>query len=813
MRLAVIAFAAGVWLLQRQAELPGPAALAAMAMALGLAAAGLAVRSRRARTAKAAATAVMHRPMLYLPIASLGAWVAAFGLLGFFWAALWAHVRLADRLDPAWEGRDVEITGVIAGLPQPFERGVSFEFDIESAVPAEAGVPQRILLSWYNGLAREEYQEVAPVRAGERWRFAARLKRPHGQSNPTGFDYEAWLIERGVRGTGTVRVLRTRIPVPGGRGGTPERLEAMVYGPGYVIERARERVRERFWDALPEHRYAGVLAALAIGDQKAIEPQDWDVFTRTGVNHLMSISGLHVTMVSSLAAALVLLAWRRSQALALRFAAQKAAALAGFATAFGYCLISGFAVPAQRTLYMIGVVALALVFDRLTSPSRVLALALLVVLVLDPWAVLSAGFWLSFGAVALIFYVGSCRAERPHWLAQWGAMQWAVTVGLAPMLLVLFGQVSLASPVANAVAIPVVSGVVTPFALAGAVLPFDFPLQAAHRLLEWLMWMLRWLAALEGAVWAQHAPERWTLPLAVLGILWLLLPRGFPSRWMGALLLIPMASVVPPPLPHGATALTVFEVGQGLSVLVRTRSHALLYDAGPAWSPEADSGNRIIVPALRAQGLRELDAMVVSHDDTDHSGGALSVMRSVPAARLHSSLASFDPITQASPYRIPCADRSNWVWDGVRFEFLHPAMEGYADPGESANNLSCVLKVSSPHGAVLLTGDLEWRGEADLIGRRADSLRAQVLVVPHHGSSTSSTPAFIHAVAPQYAVFAVGYLNRFAHPRPEVVARYEEQGSRIVRTDQSGAIGIVIDERGVSVRGQREVAPRYWHGR
>jgi competence protein ComEC len=800
MRLAVIAFAAGVWLLQRQARLPDAVALAA----IGAAVAGSVAFVRTTRAAM--------NPTLRMLALRWGAWVAAFGLLGYLWAALWAHGRLADRLDPAWEGRDIEITGVIAGLPEPFESGVRFEFDVESVASAEAGVPKRVLLAWYNGLTREEYQEVAPVRAGERWRFAARLKRPHGQSNPTGFDYEAWLIERGIRATGTVRPRAVLGNGRNGRAGAPERLDATVIGPGYAIERLREQVRERFWDALPVHRYAGVLTALAIGDQKAIEPQDWDVYTRTGVNHLMSISGLHVTMVSGLAAALVLTAWRRAQALALCFAAQKAAAIAGFAAAFGYCLISGFAVPAQRTLYMIGVAALALVSDRLTSPSRVLALALAVVLVLDPWAVLSAGFWLSFGAVALIFYVGSGRTERPHWLAQWGAMQWAVTVGLAPMLLVLFRQVSLSSPLANAVAIPVISVVITPLALAGAVLPFDFPLQLAHTLLEWLMWLLRWLAALDGAVWTQHAPEAWTLLLAAAGIVWLLLPRGFPARWAGALLLIPMASVSPPLLPHGAAALTVFEVGQGLSVLVRTRSHALLYDAGPAWSPEADSGNRVIVPALRSQGLRALDALVVSHDDTDHAGGALSVMRAVPVARLHSSLPSFDPIVQAAPYRIPCADGGTWVWDGVRFEFLYPALARYGDPGESANNLSCVLKVSGPHGAALLTGDLEWRGEADLVARRAGDLAAQVLIVPHHGSGTSSTPEFARAVSPQFAVFPVGYLNRFAHPRPEVVARYREQGSRVVRSDESGAVGIVIEEQGVSVRGQREVAPRYWHG-
>lgn len=797
MRLPVVAFAAGVLLLQRQAELPGTAALAAMGL---LSAAALAMPWVRG-------------DWLYgfLP-GSLSLWRALRRLVlacalvaaGFVWAALWGHVRLADRLDRAWENRDIEITGVVAAMPQPFEGGVRFEFDIESAVPAGARIPVRVLLAWYNGLSLEEFQEVVPVRSGERWRFLVRLRRPHGQANATGLDYEAWLMERGIRATGSIRSGRTAVT---------QRLDAMVNRPAYFIERTRERVRERFWDALPERRYAGVLAALAIGDQKAIEARDWDIFNRTGVNHLMSISGLHVTMISGLAAALVLYGWRRSQALALRFAAQKAAALAGFAAAFAYCLMSGFAVPAQRTLYMVGVVALALVCGRLTSATRVLALALLTVLVLDPWAVLSAGFWLSFGAVALIFHVATGRPDRPHWLAQWGAMQWAVTVGLAPMLLVLFQQVSFASPIANAVAIPVVSGVVTPLALAGAVLPLDAPLQLAHVLLEWLMWLLQWLAAAEHAVWTQHAPAAWTLPLAFAGVVWLLLPRGFPARWVGALLLIPVTAVAPPPPGVGTAALTVFDVGQGLAVLVRTRFHALLYDTGPAWSADADSGSRVIVPALRARGVRALDAMVVSHDDTDHSGGAMSVVRAVPPGILYSSLPGFDPVVQAAAYRIPCADGRRWEWDGVQFEFMHPSMERYADPGVSANNLSCVLKVSGSNGTALVAGDLEWRGEAELLARRGDTLRAQVLVVPHHGSNTSSTPGFVSAVAPDAAVFAVGYLNRFGHPRPEITARYARQGGRIVRTDESGAVEVALARSGVSVRGQREIAPRYWHGR
>jgi len=788
-RLAVVAFALGVWLLERQARLPGAALLVSLAFcaaALSAAAAGL----------RTPAGARWVRRVAY---------ACAFAVLGFLWAALWGHWRMADRLDPAWEGRDIEVAGVVAGLPQPFDGGVRFDFDIESVAPREAGVPQRVSLAWYNGLSREEYQEVVPVRAGERWRLPVRLRLPHGQANPQGFDYEAWLLERGIRATGTVRT--------GPRAGARERLDAMVLRPGYAVERLREAIRERFWDVLPEHRYAGILIALAIGDQKAIEAGEWEVFNRTGVNHLMSISGLHVTMVSGLFAALVLFAWRRAPALALRYPAPKAAALAGVAAALGYCLISGFAVPAQRTLYMVATVALALALDRLSSPSRVLALALLVVLLLDPWAVHSPGFWLSFGAVALIFYVGSGRVAKPHWIAEWGAMQWAVTVGLAPLLLALFQQVSLASPIANAVAIPVVSAVVAPLALAGAVPPLDIALELGHWLLVWLMRWLRWLASFEGAVWQQHAPQAWTLLLAFAGIAWMLLPRGFPSRWMGAVLLLPMATVTPEQLPRGALALTVFEVGQGLAVLVRTRSHALLYDAGPAWSPDSDTGSRVIVPALRGQGLRALDALVVSHDDTDHLGGALSVMRALPVAQLRSSLAASSEIAQAAPYRIPCADGGAWDWDGVRFEFFHPAMERYADPGGSANNLSCVLKVSGPHGSALLTGDLEWRGEADLLSRHAQDLRAKVLVVPHHGSKSSSTRAFVRAVAPEVAVFSVGYRNRFGHPTPEVIARYQGQGSRIVRTDVSGAVEALIDGDGVTVLGQRKAAPRYWHGR
>ena len=785
MRLAALGFALGVWLLQVQPELPG---IARIAVALALACALLA-GSRFLRRAA---------PVFVL---------AAFAVFGFCWAAGFAELRLADCLDSELEGRDVAVTGVIAGLPQAFERGLRFDFDLESP---ETRVPRRVVLSWYGDVAGEKAQEPPPLRAGERWRFTVRLRRPHGSVNPHGFDYEAWLLERGIRATGYVRLPSRRSADPSAR---PERLAEFVPRPGYWIERVREAVRERFRAALPERRFAGVLVALAIGDQRAIDPDEWQLFARTGVSHLMSISGLHVTMVAGLFAALVSFAWRRSERLMLALPAQKAAALAGFLAALAYCLLSGFAVPAQRTLYMVGVVAAALWSGRTQSASRVLAAALFLVLALDPWAVLSPGFWLSFAAVAVILYVGAGRTAPAHWLMQWGRVQWAVTLGLAPLLLVLFRQVSVVSPVANAVAIPLVSLVITPLALAGAVLPFVWILELAHALMEALMALLQWLALLPGAVWHQHAPLPWTVPLALVGIAWLLLPRGFPARGMGLLLMLPLFALAPPGPRPGELWVTVLDVGQGLAVLARTGNHALLYDAGPAFNAFADSGNRVIVPYLRGEGIERLDALVVSHDDNDHAGGAASVLEAVPTGMLWSSLPADHPLLEAARWRSPCIAGRAWKWEGVRFEFLHPAKEIPPGPRVRANNLSCVLRIEAPGGRVLLTGDIEREAERELLERAPERLRAEVLLVPHHGSGTSSTPEFVRQVAPRYAVFTVGYRNRFGHPREDVLARYRDAGSTVLRSDTGGALELRFRREATEVVAWRDRARRYWHER
>ncbi|MEO7403880.1 MAG: DNA internalization-related competence protein ComEC/Rec2, partial [Burkholderiales bacterium] len=525
--------------------------------------------------------------------------------------------------------------------------------------------------------------------------------------------------------------------------------------PGAWIERARDRLRERLWRALPEERFVGVLIALAIGDQRAIRPEDWQVFNRTGVSHLMSISGLHVTMLAALAAALVGGWWRRSPARLLAWPARKAALVGGLFVAMLYCLLAGFGVPAQRTLYMLAVGAIALLIDRGQSPSRVLAAALAVVLVLDPWAVLAAGFWLSFGAVAILFYAGR-RATEAGWFVAWLDAQWAITLALVPLTLAIFSQVSLVSPLANLVAIPVVSFVVTPLAILAAIVPIDALAWIAHVAVAVLMPLLEWASALPAAVWQQHAPVAWTVPLALVGAAVMLAPRGTPARYAALPLFLPMVLVAPAPLAMGTVRVDVLDVGQGLAVLVRTRDHALLYDTGPTYGAEADAGARVVVPFLRGEGVQRLDRLIVTHLDSDHSGGARSIMQTIVPALTQSSAALDAPMFARAALRVPCTAGETWTWDGVRFDVLYPFAEDYAAAARRTNNLSCVLRIEAGGHSILLTSDIEARDEARLVESAAARLRSDVVLVPHHGSRTSSTAAWLDVVEARLAIVAAG---------------------------------------------------------
>ncbi len=445
---------------------------------------------------------------------------------------------------------------------------------------------------------------------------------------------------------------------------------------------------------------------------------------------------------------------------------------------------------------------------------------MLVVLLFDPWAVLAPGFWLSFGAVALILYVTAHRLpyHPVHWyqrlwqtLCEASRVQWAMTLGLTPLLLALFQQVSLVSPLANAIAVPLVSLLVVPLTLLGTALPLDFPLHWADSLLHLLLRLLTPLNALPQAVWLQHDPPAWSILLGALGAVWLLLPRGLPARWLGAIWLLPLFLNTPPPPPADTARIDILDVGQGLAVVVQTQQHALLYDSGPAFSADSDSGKRVVVPNLRAAGIAELDGLILSHDDNDHVGGAASVLHAMPVGWIRSSMlpAAIEVDYQRTPQ--PCLAGQSWDWDGVHFAFLHPSAEDWLNLDEPpSNEQSCVLRISIGNQHVLLTGDMEKKAEAQLLAEQRDQLPTTLLVAPHHGSKTSSTEAFIAATLPEYVVFSNGYRNRFNHPHPDVLQRYRDSGATLLRSDRDGAIHVSMHRSGLTVQAYRPTHLRYW---
>ena len=728
-------------------------------------------------------------------------------VLGASFAVLRADLRMSHVLPSEWEGRDIELVGIVDELPQADAQGVRFAFAVEQVVTPKAVVPPRIALGWYKATIKELQGEPLPsIHAGERWQLVVRLKRPHGFANPNGFDVEAWMLENEIRAAGSVR------------GDEPNRrLAANAGRPIDYLNQLRDRLRERMQQALKDQRYAGVLVALALGDQRAIAEADWALFNATAVSHLLSISGAHVTLFATWIALAVFALWRRSSQLVSRMPAQLAAAIVAATIAIAYAALSGFAVPAQRTCYMLITAALALMLRRSLSPWLILSWALVVVLLIDPWAVLAVGFWFSFIAVLMLMYVTVGRVgERPWWHTVL-LTQAAVTVGLAPLSIALFQQVSLVGPIANAVAIPLITMLVVPLTLAWLVVPIDALLTIAHQLIHWLALGLQWLMTWPTPLWSQHAPPWWTVGLALLGALVLLAPRGWPHRWLGLVWCVPLFAINPVRPAEGEFKLTVLDIGQGTAAVVQTANHTLVYDTGPRWTDASDAGSRLIAPYLRAAGSSHIHGLVVSHLDIDHSGGAKSLLKSVPVDWMLTSVFAEAEIVKTANERgvkaLGCAAGQSFTWDGVRFDVLHPDADNYAVAKLKTNDRSCVVKVSTPRFSALLTADVEAVSEAEIVRRYASApslLKSDVLLMPHHGSLTSSTPDFIDAVAPKIALINAGYRNRFGHPRDGVLARYAARNIPVMRTDWHGAITInSVDALG-KIEKVRETRQRYW---
>jgi competence protein ComEC len=744
-------------------------------------------------------------------LATTGALFAGFSVTGGQ-----ASLRLGDALAPALEGRDLVVSGVVASLPQPGASGLRFRFalDPESRRVADgASLPERIALGWYSGFHEDAAlsQPQRELRAGQRWRFTVRLRRPHGNLNPNGFDYELQLFEQGLRATGYVR----DAPPP----------QLLAEAAGFPVERLRQRVRDAIYAGVADRRAAGVLAALAVGDQGAIEREDWDRFRNTGVAHLMSISGLHITMFAWLAGLAIGAGWRRGRRAMLALPAAHAAAWGGLAAASAYAVFSGWGVPSQRTIWMLATVCLLRSVGVRWPWLLVLLAAATVVTVLDPWALTQPGFWLSFAAVGLLMASAMARpdaptpaaeVDEPGWRARWlrvraalGAglrTQLVATLGLTPLTLVFFQQVSLVGLLANLVAIPVVTLVVTPLALLGTLASPLWLLGGAA--VQALDAFLALLAALPGAVRAVPVAPLWAQLAGMLGAALAIAPLP----WRARLLALPLvlALLLPPrELPaEGRFDVLAADVGQGTAVLIRTRGHVLLFDAGPQYSRESDAGQRVLVPLLRSRGDAAVDLLVLSHRDLDHVGGARAVLGALAVEALTSSLEPGHPLATLAKRATRCEAGQRWSWDGVEFAVLRPLAEDY-ERNLKPNAMSCVIRVAGTERSVLLTGDIEREQEALLVEEHGSGLRSDVLVAPHHGSRTSSSALLLDAVRPSLVVVQAGYRNRFGHPAAEVLARYRERGIPVVDSPTCGAWLWAAGSGAASC--QREVARRYWH--
>ncbi len=796
-----------------------------------------------------------------------GWWRPVFVLMTFAlsvaWATWRAEQRLSDALLIVHENVVTRLTFRVTSLPN--DSSDSLRFEAQVLAPSTPGVPKVLQVSWLKNSASPR---VIP---GQTFRAALVLRRPHGNLNPHGFDYEGHLFAKNIRALARVR-------------GKPVFLTDEPFASFSVsVARARHHVREAMRRVTADMPFGAVLIALAIGDQDSVKQEHWQIFNLTGITHLVSISGSHVTMLAAVGGWLTLFMmkrarWRR-RLLCERVPARVVATLVAMLVAWLYCLLAGWGVPAQRTFFMLACVAMSILLRHTLSASRVLAVAAAVVVLADPWAPLATGFWLSFLAVGILFAAGAAGSKAPWSISAARAkqlcveatrLQWFITIAMLPVLAFLFQQVSLVSPLANALAIPVLTFVVTPLALALAVFGLVPGLGwlatasgvLAHLALEYTLIPVTWLANLSWAAFDVAAAPFWTLALAGVGVCWALQPPGWPMRWAGWCLLVPVLSFEPQRPALGHWRLLAFDVGQGGAVLLQTQTHDVLFDTGPRQGA-SDAGVRTILPALRALGVRKLDGLVVSHADSDHAGGLLAVLKVMPVGTLYTSFSLQDWLGQSSPTmtqleptkrpaRVQLCERGQrWMWDGVVFQFLHPEA-GYlgdvtlnpqstpvrlAKGKPSKNAQSCVLHAQGSHHSAMLPGDIGvkqeqlllehyaseqnssgWSvlvkaGAVDTVAGSPKALTADLVVVAHHGSDTSSSLRFVQQLSAQHAIVQAGYLNRFGHPHQAIKQRWLDAQAEFWQTDRHGAVEAASTPQGLDVQAYSQLRKRYWHQR
>ena len=754
---------------------------------------------------------LLMSPLLILLLA-LGRWSRSFlivgsaSLLGFLVALAHAHWLMSQLSFERALAADQVLVGTVASLVRVDKIASSFVFKVE----ADGKRPSfKLRLRWY--------RPPQPLVPGQRWRLTVRLRPLTAYFNPGGFDSAAFWFRRGVGFSGYVR-----------SGDVASLLETRRWS----IERVRSDVDDALSKALESHPQGGLIRALVVGVRDGVDRQQRELLKVTGTAHLLAISGLHIGLVAGLVFWLANTAWRHLGRLPMYLASALFAAVAALSGAVCYAALAGFAVPTQRAAIMIAIGMLALWTRSHFAPMVAFRIAIVLILILDPMTVVDPGAWLSFAAVAALLFglQGQAAANR---LRIFVRVQIVAGLALAPLTLALFGQIAGAGVIANLVAVPVVGATVVPLALLGTtVLALSTGvgtalLHCAADALGALVVVLNFCAELPLVYEHSAAPSLLNLYLAAFGVV-IALTR-LPMRWLAVLCWLPLFTAKPMPIAVGDARVVVFDVGQGLSVLVQTRGHALLFDTGPGsrrWSIARGQ----VVPSLQTLDVGHLDVLMVSHADSDHAGGTGPILAAVPVTQLLGDSGGRGGGRQFNP----CQSARRWNWDGVQFEILHPmankkltrrsasVLQSGASVGTrsrrkrgaarpSRNNDSCVLRVSTSGSSILLPGNIEMAAEIELVNRLNDQLSADVLVAPHHGSKTSSTVTFLSYVRPSTVIFATGRSNRFGMPHAQVVERYKRIGAKQFNTATAGAVVIHFRATEISVETLASQKRRYWH--
>lgn len=721
--------------------------------------------------------------LLFAPIKWLR--YCAISLAGCSWFLLYAGLSM--NIIPAHlENKPLIVRGYIKSMP--FTKNNTTIFVFETSQIEQTNYRYNLLLHWRDNLQK--------LHVGEEWQLLMNIKRPHSLMNLGSYDLEKNYFQKKLQASATVISSVSN-----------KKLTTLTMR--YPIEQLRAKILENV-AILKNEKFFGIILALTIGVTDYITPQQWHVFRATGTNHLVAISGLHIGLLASLFAKLSGILWGRLPHAALYLSTRKLQLLVGAIMATGYGILSGWAPSTQRALIMLYVFLAGLFLKRKVSTYQSLLLSLGIIILCDPLALLSLGFWLSFLAVACLIFGLNYRIGKTHWWWQWGQPQWVVAIGMMPALIGFFGQVSLISIVANVVAIPTFSFIIIPFSLIGvSVLLFAQPLgDAILRVALWflnLIWQLLENLSSYSCFVIKYTfvsvLHNWVAKFAS-GIS--LLPQGLLGKFMTFCWWLACYSWEAQSLAPGQLQLVVFDVGQGLAALIRTEKHTLVFDTGVKVSEDFDMGKAVVLPYLFAKGIKKLDLMVISHDDNDHIGGAKSILKEIPVAKVITSVPK-----RFKPEATFCQEGLKWHWDGVGFQFLSPSRE----LDFKGNDRSCVLKITANSKGILLTGDIEQKAERFLVNAHRKELESDILVVPHHGSKTSSSNNFLDAIAPTYAIFSYGYLNRYHHPRSLVIKRYLSRKVKLLDTVRSGAITMTFasDSAIVAIQEYRKKYHKFWH--